>query len=385
MIRRLIDCTYLHGVARCLRGEADHFDDVTNFLRLVGEILVADRILFTADQLGPVYKPAVEAATLVGDAIANGELVQHFDMQWVNYSEVCERAAADVAQDIEYLPKATSGGALSPVFESLQSDPDGSLLHTLQLAVLSDRHDFPDPTLVPGNAARFVLTRPKVLNALRRTNVLNGFRDANDFIRLTAAVRAIIYSHVGRELKATYLPAVSRARLLPSCSGPFIKTVSPLMLDAVDTQKGSEKTLSLATAVDVVVRLSDGSPYDILRRAWQVRATTLPIRDLFGFDAPGDALSTNLTAHAMTQQISKEFQAILKGQAPPRLLDCVEMKFVMFAIPTMTVHPTKLQEWKDRKAARSRIASFAELIHKSDLFDAVPAYTALKRLSGLSA
>lgn len=379
-MRRIIDCTYLHAVVRCLRGEASHFDDLTTFLRLVAEILVADRIFFTADHRGPVYKPAIAAARELTASIGDATLLSHFEVDAINYADACEHAALDVATDLRSMGKFSEPvGAISPVFDSSPQDPDAAFFWELRTALASTSPVALNFALHPANAARFVLTRPKVLDALRKSCLLDTFTGEQHFVRLTAAVRTIIYRHIGAQLGATYLPASSRANLLPmSHRDPY--SVGGM---AEGVFKASDSPFSLASGVDAIVRLSSGEPKDIIRRAWQYRGAVFPVRDLLCRSAPGDALGASFRRVSDGRALASHLANILEGEDGPLLADCLEIQFILFAIPILTLHPGKLLQWTRRKRALRRIGKFADLLTRAEELRNVSIYETLARKVGL--
>jgi hypothetical protein len=385
-MQRLIDCTYLHGVARCLRGEAVHFDDLTNFLRLIGEMLLADRLLFTADPTGPVYKPSIEAASMFADLVGDKSFLQHFDIKWVDYMAACQRAATDITVDLKKLPlPSPSVGPISPSFENSTKDPDGLFLHDLRAMISSKQSAQSDPVLHPANAARFVLTRPDVINSLRRTNFLSAFSKEKDFVRLTAVVRTIIYRHIGLQLKSTYLPASSRAQLLPAFHRIGEDEITALFEAAYNERisKVTSASFSLTSAVDALVRSSRGDPKEILLNAWKARGVILPLRNVLAPAVQGDALGVSFKQHAQIRKLSKEFGEIINGNDGPHLIDCIQIQFVLFAIPSLTLYPGRFREWFTRKRSFQRVGRFAELIQRANNLKAIPAYKTLIQQVGL--
>lgn len=377
-LRRLIDCTYLHSVVRCLRGRAVHPDDLGNFLRVVGEVLVADRLMFTADVLGPVYRPAMEAASELQEAIGDATLLRHFDISSLDHAKACEKAAIDLASDLRSCDLFVSGGGVvSPDFENAVEDPDVSFFDDLRTAVREPGLRLPKPTLEPSTVSRYVLTRPVVLDAMRDTKLLDNFTGTEDYLRLTASVRSIVYRHMGGRLNAVYLPATSRAKLLLS-NQTLVDTIGAI---PAEVERGAP-LFSLASAVDAVVRLSSGDPREILRRAWQWRNTLAPLKEDLVQRVQGDALGSSFKKASQLRSMTKEFEGIVAGDPGPRLMDALDFQLVFFGIPVVKVQGGKLQDYLTRNRAMRRLGSFADLIRDARDLQAISAYKILLHRAG---
>jgi hypothetical protein len=377
---RLIDCTYLNAVGRCLRGQAVDVDDLTSLLRISAEILVADRILFCADPMGPVFKNAKLTAAQFSDALGSRSLLGHFQVDTIDYAKACNQAAVAVAEDLEHLGRSrVPTVTISPIFDDHATDPDGAFLFELREALNSKGPFSLDFILEPANAARFVLTRPAVVEQLRRSDLLNRFESGDEFLRLTAAIRSLVYREIATQLNATYLPATSRAKLFT------VYDFDAYGLDGVmqlpDTPP--DKALSLASAVDALVRTCSGDPQRMLRQAWELRNATLPLRDLIHQKTAGDALASYFKAGADTAGLSEQLESIVRGESGPLLAESLDIQFLLFAIPTVSINMGKVQQWAMRKRALRRLGQFANLLYKARQIRATTAYAALARRVGL--
>jgi hypothetical protein len=377
-MRRLIDCTYLHSVTRCLRGQAAHPDDLANFLRVVGELMLADCLMFTTDRTGPVYRPAVAAALEFESVIGDDKFLKNFEISTADHAIFCEKAALDIAADLRDFDLSTRTGIVSPIFENTAEDPDGAFFADLKDIVSNRRSRLPELPLNATNVSRFVLTRPKVLDALHESKVLERMMQPDEFLRLTAAVRSIVYRHIGQNMKASYLPATSRAKVLPLAPASAIDPVGGLP----GTINEEGPLFSLASAVDALVRVSDGNPQEILRRAWAHRKAMLPLRRFLTPNLPGDAVSTSFKRAADVRSMSKEFDDIVAGVKGPRLLDAIEFQFVFFAFPIVKVQGGKFRDWIERQHAQKRAGRFADLVRNAKQLHAVSGYQKLIRRAG---
>ena len=382
-MERLVDCSYLTGAASCLEGKSTHIDDLSCFLRLVGEILLADKIRFTADPTGPVYAPAIESARIISDAVGNKELLTHFVVDSINYREACTNAAEDLVADLIYLPpRPASQGKVSPKFEGFNSDPDSLFFEALVQAVSTSGRSMPKVTLKPANASRFVLSQPHVLQTLQQSGVLDNYHDSNDFLRLTAFVRTLIYRQIAHQLNATYLPSSARTKLLPDA-----RKIRPDEFSNINLRSLHEAPpqLSLITAVDSIIRTANGDPSAILRKAWAMRSSLSPVRGLLRARAKGDALAIgDLETDPRTSEIFSVYDKIVTSGDSITLSKCIDIKLGLFFLPVLTIHPSAFAKWFRTKNARKRSSNFAHLVAASRLCRKQPAYNNLVHRTGLS-
>jgi hypothetical protein len=373
-IRRLVDCTYLHSVGRCLNGEAIHRDDLANFLRFIGEVLISDRLHFTADPTGPVYGPATEVVKDISARIGTPRFITHFDSSVIDHVDACRRTAMVLASDILSFRFVTQvgqpHGSISPQFTGLAPDPDRLLFDDLREMVRTGR-GFPRPTTDgPAGVPRFVLSQPAVVKALSATSLLDSFDNEDAFLALTAAVRALVYRHIGIQLRAGYLPATARAKLL---------IVPPRFLDDIGTiprDVGQEdQRLSLATAVDALVQFNSGHPGDILTNAWAWRDTLIPLRKHLLPRVPGDALAVSFDAAKENRTLNDAFSRLMDGIRDTSILDIFEVEYVFFGAPngSIKMSPGRLKDWLDHRRASRRVRAFADFVRPAKYMDTLTA------------
>jgi hypothetical protein len=377
-MRRVIDCTYLSAVARALQGEATHLDDVATLLRFVAEILIADQVLFTADPAGPVYRPAMRAAQAVFDCTGDPSFLRHFTADAVDYTHACRAAAADLASDLKFIPSGgLSTGSVYPEFSGDNRNPDVNIFVEARDSVRAGKPLSPLAYAKPATGMRFILTQPAVVDGLRRSGALETITDEDDCLRLTAVVRMFIYRHLARQLQGVYLPGSSRAKLLPT------RDWRPSIQPAQAGVHPAHSPLSLAAAVDALVRLSSGDPRDLLRRAWLHRKVIFPLRELLDPAPQRDAIGTSFKTALDARRLGKELADVLGGNPDPSLADCLEIQLVVFAIPMLRVHLKQFREWRRRRRAVARVGEFANLMLQAEHLDSISAYESLIRRAGL--
>jgi hypothetical protein len=377
-MRRIIDCTYLTAVARCLRGEATHLDDVTTLLRFAAEILLADQVLFTADPSGPVYWPAIRAAQTVAECTGASNFLRHFTADAVDYTYACRAAAADLALDLKFIPSTgLSTGSVYPEFSGCDHNPDINIFVDTRDAVRAGKQLFPLNYAKPETGMRFILTQPAVVKGLRRSGALETIKDEEGCLWLTAAIRMFIYRHVAHQLQGVYLPGSSRAKLLPARNWrPIIQAQQPGL-------HAAQSPLSLAAAVDALVRLSAGDPRDLLRRAWLHRSLIFPLRELLDIVPQRDAIGSSFKTALDAKRLGKQLADVLAGAPDPTLADCLDIQFVFFAIPTLKINLKQFGEWRRRRRALKRVGQFANLMLQAEHLDKTFAYESLIRRAGL--
>jgi hypothetical protein len=353
-------------------------DDVTTLLRFAAEILIADQVLFTADPAGPVYRPAIRAAQTVSDCTGDSTFLRHFTADAVDYTYACRAAAADLALDLKFIPSVgLSTGSVYPEFGGDNRNPDVNIFVDARDAVRAGKSLSPLTYAKPETGMRFILTQPAVVEGLRRGGALETITDEDDCLRLTAAIRMFIYRHLARQLRGIYLPGSSRAKLLPA------RDWRPITQPGQPGLQAAQSPLSLAVAVDALVRLSSGDPRELLRRAWLHRTLIFPLRELLDIAPQRDAIGSSFKTALDARRLGKQLADVLAGNPDPTLADCLDIQFVFFAIPTLRVNLKQFGEWRRRRHGLKRVGQFANLMLQAEHLDQTSAYESLIRRAGL--
>jgi hypothetical protein len=384
---RFVDNTYLQSVGACLSGQATSLKQVNTFLRFVGEIVIADSVLFTGDKEGPVFPVTERVFEDISRLLGTST--------WLNYTAIDEKAfvsatykaAAHLIEDIAYFDPNTTSHNLetTPKLVRSMADPQEELYSYLNSRRYSDMASrYAKPTT--SNFAGFVLSREQVRNALadrlQRTPLTRGGAAV-----LATVVRMLAYDEFAKVHNATYLPSTGRSEMwfLPAKIAPLLlellkvpAAVSPTQIDDRDTFNGIVRAL---------ITVSKGHPRDLLRLGWQLRHETSKIRNTFAhLHNRGDSLLLH------SDDLLSEYQTIisqLMGKQPrPRLLNAL-LKSITFTIGMPTeqlalnsgVSDLPLREWLRYKIKHRHVHALAVLAKKAESLEDDTAYDQLIALS----
>lgn len=383
-LKRVIDCTYLAAVHRVLRGDANSTDDLRSFLRFIGEVLVSDRILYTADPMGPVYTQAQEAVAFIQALGGRERLLQHFSYTDFDYRGACERAAKVLSREVDYLiaSELPRSEFVSPVFDSGVAHPD-TPVHDMLMQIIATGQPIPPPrVLTPGSAVHFVLSQGELARRVVQKRVILGNTSAEQVCSFAAAIRTFIYHQVAACLTATYLPSSSRVTLL--------QAVAPVSDDRdwgvlMDNREASPaEDTPLVKLVDGLVHKCEGEPSSILREAFQLRDAFRAIRGFLRASLPGDACLFTFEEIAEFRALDGVLNSLLSGERRPAISDFLDVTVICFAIPNVRVRGDKFREWFKFKRRAEQIQRLARFI-----FDTKPTaesrpYRWLKHNAGLT-
>lgn len=367
-MRRLIDSTYLFSVYRCIKGAGTSLDDVENFLRFVGEILIADHLLFTADETGPVYEPATKAMAEINSYCRSEKFIRHFSHRSVKYREICLRAARTLAGELSFVrPElfTIQRSRFEPHFTS--SNPDERLAQLLE-SIKRGENASPPPLLSPATATQFVISQPEPFKALS-AKMHAGFElDEVGTIAFAAAIRMLIYTHMGSSLKSDYLPATGRSRihsLVQRVEHPYAQN----LLESISKKSSAPNDPPIARAVSALVAINEGEPTAILTSAFVLRSKTSGARSYFRQEIPQDGCL--IGENRLSRELKNAIDVQLGQSDPPSIFDALDPRlFLVGGLPAALIKVDKLGQWltyKLRRRQTSEIASFLMLARKKDL------------------
>lgn len=382
-MRRLLDSSYLMAVERCLDRQAVSITDVETLVRFVGEVLVADALLHTADETGPVYEAVMDAASRINRIGGDARLLRHFSHQSMNYPQICQQAAEAFAKELRFI-RADSlvepVPGFEPRFATGVANPDLSLveiLEQLRLGRLPRRPLFIAPSTAPLSIVSNPVVRKGLVELLER-----GFHvgDTN-VLALAATMRMVLYAQMGEDLIADYLPATARARLHTLPERPEHPDTADLVVQGMSGGKKTGES-PLSRAIDAAVGLANGSPEALLRLAFELRHTTSDCRPLFRLGIPRDGCLEK--DNRMARQLEEALAVRLHDNDAPSLLRGLEPRiFLIGPVPGILLKLESLGEWLQWKLRERQTTAVAEFIGRARKRDTRAAYERLAIGAGL--
>ena len=355
-MKKLLDNTYIHAVARCIRGEASHMDDVTSFVRFIAELLVVDEMAFTSSTGGAVHGATIDAIRCIESEFPNPGLFRHHAVPGDMYITACIRASDDMAYDL-------SGGTLLrddvgrtvPDFVENANNPDLDYMHST-MDVLGQKRNAPMIDIItPENAAHFVLTRPRVVSALGGAAWVNDLEGQVQYLKMAAAARASIYRHVGSQIGIGYVPASSRARLLEVSNGIGIVSELPASISNAASQ------FNLETVVRSLVHSASGDPVRILRAAWRAREAVRPLLGNLDLVAESDSIMAEFDSSQSSRDMEKYYRDVMSDVDYPQFIDALEIQLIFIGIPVLKIDGMKLRRWLGHRRAKKRFSKVMAL------------------------
>lgn len=376
-MRRLVDSSYLMAVERCLDGQAVSITDVETLVRFVGEILVADVLLHTADETGPVYEAVMDAASRINRLGGDARLLRHFSHRSMNYPQICQRAAEVFAKELRFIRTDSlvePAAGFEPRFAAGVANPDISLVEILEDIKLGRWPQRP-LLLAPATAPLSIVSNSIVREGL--VELLEGGFQVTDTnaLALAATMRMVVYALMGQELTADYLPATARARLHTLPERPENPDTADLVAQGMSGGKRARE-LPLSRAIDAAVGLADGSPEELLRLAFELRQATSDCRPLFRSGIPRDGSLEK--DNRMARQLEEALAVRLHENDAPSLVRSLEPRiFLIGPVPGILLKLERLGEWLQWKVRDRQTTAVAEFIGRARKRDTRAAYERL--------
>lgn len=358
-MRRFVDNTYLLSVGSCLRGEVRNRNQISTFLRFVGEIVGAEAMYYTGDTEGPVYPATKQSVDEICSIFADNQWLRFAELNEENFISATYGAADHLIEEMQQFDLASvliddDLRPPLPQVNALDEELHQYLINP-QYSKMTSRYGLPKTS----NFAGFVLSRESVREALDRR--LHGVGlSFNTTVVLGIAVRMLAYDEFARVLGATYLPSTSRAErwILPTAIENKLLTTR-------------DKSGDLSGIVDALIRVGKGKPREILREAWLLRTGTSKIRSAFSrLERRGDAAI--LKANNLAQEYRTVIEQLLGRRSRPRLVNAlfktVSLTFGLSGTGismTPSINEVPLREWWAYKRRSGHVHALAVLEAKA--------------------
>jgi hypothetical protein len=369
---RFIDNTSIHDVDACLNGTANNINQIKTFLRFIGEIIVSDRIFFTADKNSSVY-PITDKAVNQIKKISDGlDLIEYYKLDLQTYSEACDVAELTLSQEIEYMTpgiQKTKIGDFIPKFSNGKNPLD--MLHQNLInndlygnkLIQFNRH-YSDP--ISSNIAPFVIFRDTIYSKIKRI-IQKGVWNNDLTQAIVIAARMLVYEQIADKIKATYLPStgriISHVVNFKSREISFLKLTNNIEKDIYRPQEFG----GLSDVVDSLIVISNGEPKKLLKEASSLRKDTSELRKEFS------TIKTKFQSDAYlinSQRILKEYQDILeyllKGKEHPSFIMSFKPQIVLLGIPAVNIDVNCLKMWVNFKRKFGKVKKIANIFFKAD-------------------
>lgn len=372
-MRRLIDNSYLHGVGQCLHAEADHHDDLTNFIRFVAEVIIAEHVVFIAREDGPVCPISKSIGDEINDLL-DDQFVRYRPRAEFDRREYVQKVAEEIATELRFLrvDQEVLEGRLEPHFYE-GSNPDLDYHQFLKdpgrerVTEISDHKSSIGP----------ILTEPQVQDSLSRYLERHSSWTRDATVAVTAAIRMLYYEVISRRVECSYLPAAGRARvnLLPTGARTYLPDIDIKALTH-EQDHGIVQRIVLA-----LIKMGRGDPTQILSMAAEVREETTDLRSVFQSELVVDSL------HYEHAELRNRLQSVLNAELgeseTPSLLSSVEPSIVFPGLPAINIDAKKLKQWINYKRDRQKIKVLTGYLKDSKGLTLAPYVRRLKVHSGL--
>jgi hypothetical protein len=364
-MRRFIDNSYLHSVGNCLARCATSLDQVETFARFLGEILIAERFIFTADRDGPVM-PLSETALEKIDTTANGAIeFEYIQIDEQRLSVSCAEAANHIVNDVQYLSNIDLPNlplSAHPNFKHNQN-PHISLHEILTSPRISWRRKlaFRDDLFGGASSANIaprIILSDRVISIIALRIEKQKWHLAHT-LYLAVAARMLTYDSLAGRLSSTYLPSSGRAAI--HRVKRIERPISIAEFSGIGQLKKNEPDEgALLPVVAAIINVCDGDPVRSLKLALNVRKETERLRKELATlqqDPTSDACLFEL------QRFWRDYQDVIdgmvKGNRPPPLTMALKPSLVFFGIPSISVDIEKLGAWLDYKRKAKKVRRIA--------------------------
>jgi len=369
---RFVDNTSIHDVEACLNGTANHINQIKTFLRFIGEIIVSDRIFFTADKNSSVYPITYKALNQI-EKISDGlDLIEYYKLDLQTYFESCDVAELTLSDEIEYMAPGLQKnkiGDFIPKFSNGKNPLDTLHQHLINNDLYGDKliqfnRHYSDP--ISSNIAPFVILRDTIYSKIRRM-IQKGAWNNELTQAIGVAARMLVYEQIADRIKATYLPSTGRiirhVLNFKSREISFLKLTNNIEKNIYQPQEFG----GLSDVVDSLIVISNGDPKKLLKEASSLRKDTSELRKEFS------NIKTKFQSDAYlinSQRILKEYQDILeyllKGKEPPSFIMSFKPQIVLLGIPVVNIDINCLRMWVNFKRKFGKVKKIANIFFNAD-------------------
>lgn len=365
---RFIDNTYIHAIDACLNGSASSLNQLKTFLRFIGEVIVAEKLVFSCDKNGPVYpttQKAIEKIKLISDGV---DLFKYYEIDSETYTATCDKVETLLSEEIDYM--ATTGETefndFNPVFTG--KNPHEQVHHLIMNNKSSKRISINKSFSAPisSNIAPFVILRDSIYSKISKR--LQDNKWSYELTQsISIAARMLAYEQIAETLNSTYLPATGRIANhvvnFKHRETTFIK-----LTDNINKELYRPKNFSdLSDIVDSLIVIANGDPQKLLKEAFELRNNTHELRRRFSQtkgNFQGDAYL--ISATKMIAEYQNILEYLLKGNQLPSLGMSIIPGIVFPGIPILKVDIAKLKMWATFKFKSGHIKSIANLLLKAE-------------------
>ena len=358
-MNKLIDNTYMHDIYRCLNHEAYNAKQIKSFLRFIGEIIITDELLYTADKNGPVFPITKTTVNKIND-IAGNRYIKYLDLHKQDFEEICSSVASVLKEEFKFINHESYEDAFSsigPIFEGINPHEE------VKKALMNNRKElymeYSEP--ISSNFVPYIILRDSIVDEIN-PYIQDKMIDIKFVQFISIFIRMLSYKRMAELHNLEYISATSRMDNelfnFPVNEYNILRLKDNINKDDIRPYifKG------VSDVVDALIVYCNGEPLEIIKQAFILRRKTEILRKKFSNETNEALLIKNTEINEIQEQLNTVFRKKISNSAGM----IIQPNKAIIGFPEKTIKNNLKENWLESKKYNNSIKYFANTFLYAD-------------------